>query len=86
MEQVEHGVQVAADGIEEVRAVEFVGEDGEGAVGDGVIDGGRTLVELAVGIDVYGFIQPLADAAEVGVLFEEFVHLGKSFADDPTVR
>ena len=85
MQQVEHGVEIAADWVEQGRAIELGGEDGECAVADGVVGHGAALDVLAIVIDIDALGEPLFDAAEIRGVGEDLVDLGKRGGDHPAV-
>ena len=85
MDEVQHGVQVAAYGIEQGGTVELGGEHGEGAVADGVVGHGAALDELSIVIDIDALGEPLLDAAEVRGVGKDGVHLGEGGGDHPAV-
>ena len=85
MDEIEHGLDVLTDRVEEFGPIKGVGADGEGLVADPVVADGASFGVLAVGIDVDGFGEPLVDAAEVARVRVELVEQGKGGAGDPTV-
>ncbi len=85
MQQVQHAVDVAADGLEEFGPIELRRDQRERLVDDRVIDDAAAFGVLVVGVDVDAFGEPLVDAGDEGGVRVEFVQGREAGAHLPAV-
>lgn len=85
MDQIHQRAQIPPHRLEQRRPPQFRRHHDQRAVADDVVDERTALGELAVGIDVDAFGQPLVDAREVARIREEIADLCQRRRDHPAM-